>query len=94
MKAPNVVAVVGLLGVLLPAILTAIAQQWPPEIYWWSALATGVIAAIIKAIEVWRSAKTPETPEAPPSGAMSAMSFGAPAPTEGKPGKWRSLLLG
>ena len=53
MKSPNVISLVAMLAVVLPAVAFAITQQFPETEYWWAALATGVIGAAVKALEVW-----------------------------------------
>lgn len=58
MKAPNIASVLSMVIVILPALIKAITEQWPADGYWWAALATGVIAAIIKAIEVYLTRPT------------------------------------
>ena len=49
MKAPNVASILSMIVViLLRRSSRAIAEQWPTDVYWQAALATGVIAAVIK----------------------------------------------
>ncbi len=72
MKAPNVVSILGMIVVILPAFIRAIAEQWPPDAYWQAALATGVIAAIIKGIEVYLT-----RPQLPPG--VSASDYHGPS---------------
>lgn len=86
MKAPNVVSLVAMLGVVLPAVILAISQQFPPEVYWWAALVVAVLGGVLKALQVW--AGTGASTGAP-AGAM-----GAPAAPVEKPSKVRSVLLG
>lgn len=59
MQAPNVVSLIAMLVVVLPAVITAITAQFPVEQYWWAALITGVIGAAIKALQVWLGAQAP-----------------------------------
>lgn len=68
MKAPNVASILSMIVVILPALIKAISEQWPAETYWWAALATGVIAAVIKGIEVYLT-----RPQLPPG--VSASDF-------------------
>lgn len=84
MKAPNLVSILVALGALLPALMAAIAQAWPPDTYWWAALIVGLIGAAIKAIQVYVS-----TQPAPPDANLE--SFGAAPPA---PGKARRFLVG
>ncbi len=86
MKTPNVVSLFALLGILLPAIITAISQQFPPDIYWWSAAVTGALGVLIKTIEVWRSQPPPAPPETPASVSFS------PAPPADNPSKLTRVL--
>ncbi len=86
MKAPNLVSIVAMLAVVAPAVITAITQQFPPEVFWWSMLVTGVIASVVKAIQVYAAA--PARPPAPSGVAMS----GAP-PVQEK-SKVSSFLVG
>lgn len=72
MKTPNVVSVLSMVVVILPALIKAIGEQWPTETYWWAALATGVIAALIKAAEVYMS-----RPQLPPG--VSASEYKGPS---------------
>ena len=72
MKAPNIASVLGMIVVILPAFIRAIAEQWPPDAYWQAALATGVIAAAIKGIEVYLT-----RPQLPPG--VSAAEFQGPS---------------
>jgi hypothetical protein len=57
--------------VILPALIRAVSEQWPPDAYWQAALATGVIAAIIKGIEVYLT-----RPQLPPG--VSASDYRGP----------------
>lgn len=59
MKTPNVMSLVAMLVLILPSVGFAITQQFPEAEYWWAALATGVIGAIVKALEVWVQGRTP-----------------------------------
>ena len=71
MKAPNIVSVLSMVVVILPALIRAISEQWPPDAYWQAAVITGVVAAIIKGIEVYMSA-----PKLPPG--VSASEYQGP----------------
>lgn len=96
MKAPNVVSVVAMLGVVLPAVILAISQQFPPEVYWWAALVVAVLGGVLKALQVWASTSQAGGSTAGPNGAMSAPAgaMGAPAgPAAAGPSKLRAVLL-
>lgn len=82
MKTPNVLSLVAMLAVVLPSIAFAITQQFPETEYWWAALATGVIGAIVKALEVWLGNRAQGEAE---MGAREA------APAENKPAVRRWL---
>lgn len=62
MNAPNLISLVAGLVVVLPAVSLAITQQAPPNAYWWSALVTGIIGAIVKALQVYAASKTTQLP--------------------------------
>ncbi len=72
MKAPNVMSILSMIVILLPALIRAISEQWPPDVYWQAALATGVIAAVIKGIEVYLT-----RPQLPPG--VSAAAYRGPS---------------
>lgn len=86
MKVPNVASLAAILAVVLPALIMAISQEYPPEVYWWAALATGVLGALVKAIQVWRAGQGGGAP----AGALGAPDGDLGAET---PGRWRALLL-
>jgi hypothetical protein len=65
MKTPNVLSLLVILGLILPAVATAITQQFPADQYWWAALVTFIIGGAVKAIEVWVTQNRP----LPPNGA-------------------------
>ena len=87
MKAPNVISLVAMLGVVLPAVILAISQQFPPEMYWWSALITTVIGGVLKALEVWINAPQPQVLPQMPAGMMAT-----PQPAEQQPSKIKAIL--
>jgi len=77
MKAPNILSLVLGLIVVLPGVSLAITQQAPPAEFWWSALITGVIGAVVKALQVYAAANKPLPPgvdasDVPPSHRMKA----------------------
>lgn len=96
MKTPNVISLVAMLGVILPAVIAAISQQFPPEVYWWAALVVTVIGGVLKALQVWVSTSSAST--AGPEGTLVAPAgaMGAPAPAAepaSASSKLRAILL-
>lgn len=81
MKAPNLASIIALLAVALPVLLRLFSEAWPADAYWWAALVTGVLAAAIKAIEVYQS-----THKGPPDANLE--SFGAPPVQDGRLRRW------
>ena len=81
-----------MLGVILPAIIAAVSQQFPPDLYWWSAAITGVIGVVLKSLEVWVfSQPQPQILPMPPMPA-GVSAAAAPAPAA-QPSKLKALFL-
>ena len=89
MKTPNLISLVTMLGVILPAIITAVSQQFPPDLYWWSAAITGVIGGVLKSLEVWVFAQPTPQILPMPAGVSAAA---APA-SSAQPSKLKKLFL-
>ena len=92
MKTPNLISLVAMLGVILPAIISAVSQQFPPELYWWSAAIGIVLGGVLKCLEVYVfSQPQPQILPMPPMPA-GVSAAAAPAPTA-PPSKLKALFL-
>lgn len=92
MTLPNLLSLFAVLGVILPIVLAVVSQQFPPEMYWWSAAITGVIGGILKSIEVWKKNQQPAQPQilpAPDGVSMAAAPAQTPRPSMLKAVLWQ-----
>lgn len=92
MTMPNLISMFAGFGVILPIVLAIVSQQFPPEVYWWSAGITGLIGTILKSIEVWQKNQQPAQPQilpAPDGVSMAAAPAPAPRPSMLKAVLWQ-----
>lgn len=74
-----------LIPILIGAIMPVIAQFYPTNQYFWSALVVAIGGAIVAAIKAWRDMQPTQPP--PPPGVQADMSM-APTPQKSFMRRW------